>query len=96
MNPCSSDQTSHQDYSGSEPLDPALADRFSLFVRAVDWNELSDNEKICVAHPKGEGAISSDNGHLKQEIESWRTEFVNKIEQCPHEILTYVTTAATL
>ena len=34
MNPCSSDQSSVQDYVGSEPLDPALADRFALFVTA--------------------------------------------------------------
>ncbi len=32
MNPCSSDQGGTEDYSGSEPLDPALADRFALIV----------------------------------------------------------------
>ncbi len=30
-----------EDYSGSEPLDPALADRFALFVTAADWDDLT-------------------------------------------------------
>ena len=49
MNPCSSDQDSDENYTGSEPLDPALADRFALFVNALDWNELSDAERRRVA-----------------------------------------------
>ena len=32
MNPCSSEQSGTEDYAGSEALDPALADRFALFV----------------------------------------------------------------
>ena len=39
MNPCSTDQDGDEDYTGSEPLDPALADRFALFVNARDWEE---------------------------------------------------------
>jgi len=65
MNPCNADQTSYEDYSGSEPLDPALADRFALFVKAVDWGNLSDGEKKGVADPKGEGALSGkDPSHI--------------------------------
>src|SRR4029079_19203897 len=55
MNPCSSDQDSDENYTGSEPLDPALADRFALFVNSLDWNELSDEERRHIAEPVGEG-----------------------------------------
>ena len=96
MNPCKSNQTNYQDYSGSEPLDPALADRFSLFVRAANWNELSDEEKVSVADPSGEGCQSNDGGKLKQEVATWRNEFLENLGNCPAPILTYVTTAATI
>jgi MoxR-like ATPase len=45
MNPCSGDQSSMDDYAGSEPLDPALADRFALFIEAADWQELSGTKR---------------------------------------------------
>ncbi|MBK7792705.1 MAG: AAA family ATPase [Betaproteobacteria bacterium] len=56
MNPCSSDQSSVQDYAGSEPLDPALADRFALFVSAADWADLTRTKRRGVVDPGGEGA----------------------------------------
>ncbi len=96
MNPCNSDQTSYEDYSGSEPLDPALADRFSLFVKAVDWGNLSDGEKKSVADPKGEGAVSDDSGCLKQEVLEWREKFTHQVLACPADILAYVRLVVTL
>ena len=45
MNPCSTDQDSDENYTGSEPLDPALADRFGLFVNALHWKDMSDDER---------------------------------------------------
>ena len=96
MNPCNTNQSSYEDYSGSEPLDPALADRFSLFVKAADWNDLSEYEKARVADPAGEGAISEDHDVLKGEVERWREEFQRKVYHCPAVILAYVTSAATL
>ncbi len=96
MNPCSNDQSVSLDYTGSEPLDPALADRFSLFVRAVDWDELSEEEQLLVAQPSGEGQISDDGGGLKKEVQAWREEFLTSLKDCPQEILGYVKAAATL
>ena len=64
MNPCSADQGGEA-YAGSEPLDPALADRFALFVWAVDWAGLTDDERLKVANPAGEGKIAEDGGRLK-------------------------------
>lgn len=95
MNPCSSDQDSDENYTGSEPLDPALADRFALFVSALDWNELSDEERRRVAEPVGEDRLADDGGRLKVKIEEWRSEFRARVGSCPDLILDYVTTAVT-
>ena len=58
MNPSSADQAAIEEYAGSEPLDPALADRFALFVWAVDWDGLTEAKSAMVADPGGEGRKS--------------------------------------
>lgn len=93
MNPCSSDQSAAEDYAGSEALDPALADRFALFVQAADWTELTTGERLLVAAPAGEGRVADDGGCLRRDIEGWRNEFLERLENCPAEILRYVTNA---
>ena len=96
MNPCSADQTGiMEDYSGSEALDAALADRFALFVRAADWGELTPAERKKIAAPAGEGRFADDKGRLRAQIEAWRTRFVAEVETCPEQILDYVATAVT-
>ena len=95
MNPCSTDQDSDENYTGSEPLDPALADRFGLFVNALDWKDLSDEERRRVAEPVGEGRVADDGGALKTQIEEWRSEFGARVGSCPELVLDYVTTAVT-
>ena len=65
MNPAATDQSDLESYTGSEPLDPALADRFSLFVRAVDWDDLSEDERNCVTSPAGEGSTGIPRGSMK-------------------------------
>ncbi len=61
MNPCSSDQGGAEDYSGSEALDPALADRFALFVTAADWSELTQR-----AAAGDRRAVGRGHGHAAQ------------------------------
>jgi len=95
MNPAASDQTDTESYAGSEPLDPALADRFALFVQAVDWAELNDQERLAVTSPAGEGKVANDSGRLRTRIEQCRRQFVAQVECCPRNILDYVTTAVT-
>ncbi len=95
MNPCSADQDGAEDYAGSEALDPALADRFALFVRAADWGELTPEERTKIAAPAGEGRIADDGGRLRAQIDAWRARFVAEVETCPEQILLYVTTAVT-
>lgn len=95
MNPCSGDQSGVEDYAGSEPLDPALADRFALFVQAQDWNALGEAERLKIADPGGEGRIASDGGMLRDRVGAWRTAFLQQSASCPESILGYATTVVT-
>ncbi len=95
MNPAANDQTDMESYIGSEPLDPALADRFALFIRAVDWDDLNEDERAAVTSPAGEGKIATDDGRLLSRIEECRRQFIQQVETCPRNILDYVTTAVT-
>ena len=94
MNPPSADQGGEDDYLGSEPLDPALADRFGLFVTAADWEEMRDDERRAIATPAGEGRIADDGGLLVRQLANWRSEFVARLDGCSELILTYVTSVA--
>jgi MoxR-like ATPase len=91
MNPCSADQDGEETYTGSEALDPALADRFALFVRALDWEGLSAEERRRVADPGGEGRIAEDGGALRRQIAAWRERFLEQLETCPPLIVDYAT-----
>ena len=95
MNPAATDQADMESYTGSEPLDPALADRFALFMRAGDWDDLTEDERNAVASPAGEGKIATDDGRLLRRIEGCRRLFIQQVEVCPKNILDYVTTAVT-
>jgi MoxR-like ATPase len=94
MNPPSIDQGSDDDYIGSEPLDPALADRFSLFVTATDWDRLDEEQRRAIARPSGEGRIAYDGGVLAGALSDWRASFCARIDHCPELILDYVTSVA--
>ena len=96
MNPCTTDQSSGEDYLGSEPLDPALADRFALFVDVGDWDALTEAERQGVADPTGEGKTANDGGRLRTEVAQWQATFAAQLDQCPGSIVDYacaVTTA---
>ena len=61
MNPAGAGQDGGE-YLGSEPLDPALADRFAIVIEVGDWSELSEAEQRLVANPAGEGSLARDGG----------------------------------
>ena len=94
MNPCGTDQGGGQgvgeEYLGSEPLDPALADRFAVIVNVGDWDGLSDTERRAVANPAGEGSLADDGGHLRRQLAIWQAEFEAQRAKCPGDILDYV------
>jgi len=92
MNPCTSDQGGTEDYSGSEPLDPALADRFSLIVTAADWSDLTHAQQQAIVAPSGEGSVTPRNEPLCDAIHGWRTLFTEQVNACPQQVTSYVTT----
>jgi MoxR-like ATPase len=93
MNPCSSDQGGVEDYSGSEALDPALADRFGLIVPAADWNDLAPEQQAAIVAPSGEGRVTPPNETLRAALAEWRAAFERQANACPAHVATYVTTA---
>ena len=96
MNPSSPDQgAGSESYMGSEPLDPALADRFAVVVEVGDWQQLSVKDRRRVADPSGEGARSDDGGNLERAIAGWREEFLAKLRATPRSILDYACVATT-
>jgi MoxR-like ATPase len=89
MNPPGADQQGAGEYLGSEPLDPALADRFAIVIEVGDWDALSEEQQRLVAHPGGEGRVADDGGRLRAEIAAWRATFVAALPQCPAAIVDY-------
>jgi MoxR-like ATPase len=92
MNPCTSDQGGTEDYSGSEALDPALADRFALVVNAADWSELTHAQQQAIVAPSGEGMVTPRNAALCDAIQRWRALFIEQVNACPPQVTRYVTT----
>jgi len=92
MNPCTSDQGGVEDYSGSEALDPALADRFALVVTAADWSELTAEQQAAIVAPSGEGKVTPPNEALGTALVEWRVRFVEQANACPPQVTRYVTT----
>jgi MoxR-like ATPase len=95
MNPCTTDQSAGEEYLGSEPLDPALADRFAVILDVHDWDALSDGERRRVADPAGEGVRSDDGGALKTALATWQATFTTEVCHCPGPIIDYVCAATT-
>ena len=96
MNPCTTDQSSGEEYLGAEPLDAALADRFAVILDVGDWDALSDADRRRVANPAGEGATANDGGRLAVEVAQWQAAFAAQLEQCPAVIVDYVCAVTTV
>ena len=46
-------------YFGTEPLDPALADRFCFILEVPSWQQLSDEEKHIILRDQFPGSTHS-------------------------------------
>ena len=87
MNPCGPDQDGGAGYLGSEPLDPALADRFSLVVTVPDWDAFSEEERRRITDPGALGFI--DGAGLQDAVAHWREDFVDRVCHVPARQLDY-------
>ncbi len=95
MNPCSIEQNGPDSYAGCEPLDSALADRFACVVTVADWEELSREDQRLVADPRGDGAISRDEGGLSSFIGEAAEHFADKLCEPDPLVIDYCREAAT-
>ena len=95
MNPCTTDQSSGEECLGSEPLDPALADRFAVILDVGDWTSLDETDRWRVADPAGEGVTSNDEGALRAKLAEWQPAFAAAVRDCPPHVISYVSTVTT-
>ena len=91
MNPITPDDGEHDDdlsYLGVEPLDPALADRFTFLIEAPNWDELTNDEqtRLLVDQFRGKHPFPIDLGALVHDAS--RT-FAQLCEQLPEHLTAY-------
>jgi MoxR-like ATPase len=91
MNPIAPDDGEQDDdlsYLGVEPLDPALADRFTFLIEAPDWDELTNDEqtRLLVDQFRGKHPFPIDLGALVHDAS--RT-FTQLCEQLPEHLTAY-------
>ncbi len=96
MNPFSLDQGVEDSYDGSLPLDQALADRFAFVIQVPDWPELSDEDRLLIADPRGEGALSRDRSGLGPFLEQARARFDTLAAKPPPGVVAYAIAASTI
>jgi len=92
MNPAGLDDA--EQYTGTEALDPALADRFAFVITVKDWAEFTFEEQQRVADPRGEGAISNDKGQLSTFLADHAERFQGLLQEPPAHIIAYCVHAA--
>ncbi len=73
MNPVSQDDM--DEYSGCDPLDAALADRFSFLIEVNDWNQLTEEDQQRVANPFGDDHIATRQDSLKALLSASKLRF---------------------
>ena len=71
MNP-PENEDEDEGYIGSEPLDPALADRFVFVVPVPSWQDLSQSDQLAVISGKSEPVEKRAAGNLCRRIAAGR------------------------
>jgi MoxR-like ATPase len=88
MNPFRS-SADDEGYSGSEPLDQALADRFAFIIEVPDWPALSQPDQEAVINPSGESQLSLDWSGIRNFIEITRPAFEKLLKEPDGSVITY-------
>jgi MoxR-like ATPase len=96
MNPCGGpDQGKQDSYTGSEPLDQALADRFAFVVEVPDWSDLKDKARQAVAGA-GIGQITIETAdRIKSSLEKWQIDYHQFLKNPCQKVVDYCCAAAT-
>ena len=77
-------------YIGSEPLDPALADRFVFVVPVPSWQDLSPSDQLAVIAGKSESVGKRAAGNLRQRISTGRSALEVMIQTMEGQLANYV------
>ncbi len=97
MNPAGDDDgdgtNAAEVYTGSQSLDPALADRFALIVQASEWSSLRPTERKAIADPGGEGRVTEPDATLIRKLANWRERFDRQVGNCPVTLRDYAISA---
>lgn len=97
MNPFDGlNETDDEHYTGSQPLDPALADRFAFLIVVPDWSQLSTEDQEAIIRPVGEGAITPANPLLQEFVNKARRVFLDMLHIENPEVTLYCRAAATM
>ena len=101
MNPFSFMEGSGDMYEGTEPLDPALADRFAFLIHVPDWHDLTNEQQLAVmAHSpvnlqdcgdeRNAGESSTLKKHLTDLLNRATTTYNTWQQAPPEKLLEYV------
>ncbi|MCX7647626.1 MAG: MoxR family ATPase [Elusimicrobiales bacterium] len=88
MNPYRKDEDENV-YLGVEPLDKALADRFSLFIQVPKWSGINENTKREILKNMIEPDIKASNNFIDF-INKKREEFQNILQKPPLSLINYI------
>lgn len=83
-------------YTGSEPLDPALADRFAFVVTMPGWEAYKEEEQLAVIRGGGGIVRGSATDNLRRYIETARTMLPTIENSMGESIAVYVRTVVAL
>ncbi|MFP6888176.1 MAG: MoxR family ATPase [Nitrospinota bacterium] len=95
MNPPSSDDDD-EGYLGSEPLDPALADRFAFIAEMPSWENLSEGDQINIISANGESRVPVAASALRRAVATTRASIPVLREAMGDAVAVYVRTLVAL
>jgi MoxR-like ATPase len=90
MNPPRSEDEPEAVYIGSEPLDSALADRFSFVVEMPTWDDFSEDEQATVIRSKGDAAPLGPNAGFADLVDRGRKLFLQLDSELGASLVLYI------
>jgi MoxR-like ATPase len=76
-------------YEGCEPLDPALADRFSFLIQMPDWEELDTKDQELIITASDTSPNLEGFRELKEFVGKTQAIFMQRVKQIPEDIIFY-------
>jgi MoxR-like ATPase len=89
MNPPASEDED-EGYIGSEPLDPALTDRFAFIVNMPSWDRFSENEQLAIILADDSAVETNSGNDFRRAITSTRAALPSIKESIGEAVAVYV------